>query len=184
LHSARTTGIVEAINGDTGAIRRVGRITALIGFTAVGAQLAVWLPFTPVPITMQTLFVLLAGITLGPRDGFFAMCSYIVLGVSGLPLFAGFSFGPAVLVGPTGGYLLSFPAAALLAGAVSARSGGRVSVMLGAFSGTALIIVAGALHLLLLSGRSLSMVVPLAITPFLAGDAVKAVTAVLLAGRR
>ena len=98
------------------AVNRVAKIMAFTLFTALGAQFAVWLPFTPVPVTMQTLFVVLAGIVLGPRDGFYAMLSYLALGISGAPVFAGLSFGPLVLFGPTGGYLLAFPAAAFLAG--------------------------------------------------------------------
>jgi hypothetical protein len=73
---------------------RIARILLFAGFTAVGAQLAVRLPFTPVPLTLQTLFVVMAGLTLGPRDGFYAMASYLGMGLLGAPVFAGFTFGP------------------------------------------------------------------------------------------
>jgi biotin transport system substrate-specific component len=79
--------------------------------TAVGAQIEI--PHQPVPYTFQTLFVLLAGAMLGRRNGFLSMVLYLVLGGLGAPVFAGASFGVARILGPTGGYLLGFPLAAL-----------------------------------------------------------------------
>ncbi len=79
--------------------------------TAVGAQIEI--PHQPVPYTFQTLFVLLAGAMLGKRNGFLSMVTYLALGSLGAPLFAGASFGVARILGPTGGYLLGFPLAAL-----------------------------------------------------------------------
>jgi biotin transport system substrate-specific component len=71
-----------------------------------------------VPYTLQTLFVLLAGALLGPRNGALSQLLYLGLGVSGAPVFATGSFGLATLIGPTGGYLLAFPVAAALTGYV------------------------------------------------------------------
>lgn len=82
---------------------------------ALGSVLIVPLPFSPVPITMQTLFVYLAALVLGPLWGTAAVALWIILGVFGLPVFAGGSAGPAVLAGPTGGFLIgSLGCAALL----------------------------------------------------------------------
>lgn len=163
-----------------GALGRVARIAAFAGFAAAGAQLAVRLPFTPVPITMQTLFVVLAGVTLGPRDGFYAMLSYLALGLSGAPVFAGLGFGPATLFGPTGGYLMSFPAAAALSGCMIERLGrGRVRVFCASACGMALMLVAGAVYLRLLSGASFSAIASMAILPFVAGESLKSVFAAL-----
>jgi biotin transport system substrate-specific component len=81
-------------------------------FTAVGAQLEI--PHQPVPYTLQTFFVLLAGGLLGKRNAFLSMMTYVGLGAAGLPVFAGSSFGIARLMGPSGGYLISFPIAAFL----------------------------------------------------------------------
>jgi biotin transport system substrate-specific component len=80
--------------------------------TAVGAQIEI--PHQPVPYTFQTLFVLLAGAMLGKRNGFLSMLLYLTLGSVGVPVFAGASFGLARILGPTGGYLLSFPVAAFV----------------------------------------------------------------------
>jgi biotin transport system substrate-specific component len=82
--------------------------------TAFGAQLEI--PHQPVPYTFQTLAVILAGGLLGSRNGFLSMSLYLGLGLVGMPVFAGGGFGLAKLIGPTGGYLLSFPVAAFLVG--------------------------------------------------------------------
>ena len=92
-------------------------MTALMALlTAVGAQIAIPLPFTPVPVTLQVLVVLLSGLLLGVRRGASAQLSYLVLGAVGAPVFAGFSGGLGHLLGPTGGYLFSYPFAAAAAG--------------------------------------------------------------------
>ena len=164
------------------SLRRAARIAAFVLFTAVGAQLAVRLPWTPVPVTMQTLFVVLAGVVLGPRDGFRAMTAYLCLGAVGAPVFAGFAFGPAAFVGPTGGYLVAFPAAALLSGAVARARPGRGGVFIAALAGSAAILAGGTLHLGLWAGRVSASVVALAVTPFIAGELLKGVLAAALAG--
>lgn len=85
-------------------------------FIALLAQLAVHLPFSPVPITGQTLGVLVTGALLGKTRGTLTILTYLTEGVSGLPVFAGATAGPAVLVGPTGGYLIGFIFAAYITG--------------------------------------------------------------------
>jgi len=84
--------------------------------TAIGAQLEI--PHLPVPYTFQTLAVILAGGLLGSRNGFLSMMLYLGLGLVGMPVFAGGGFGLARLLGPTGGYLLSFPVAAFVVGSL------------------------------------------------------------------
>ena len=170
---------------DAGAVTRVLRIFAFAAFTAVGAQLAVRLPFTPVPVTMQTLFVVLAGITLGPRDGFYAMVSYLAVGLAGAPVFAGFTFGPLIFAGPTGGYLIAFPAAALLAGyLVSFLGKGRLAVFSASIAGSALILLMGGLHFSLLARLPAATAAQLAVLPFAAGEAFKGCVAAVVAGKR
>jgi len=85
-------------------------------FTALGAQIEI--PHYPVPYTLQTFFVILAGGLLGRRNAFLSMLAYVGIGAAGLPVFSGGSAGLARLLGPTGGYLLSFPVAAYLVGSV------------------------------------------------------------------
>jgi biotin transport system substrate-specific component len=94
----------------------------LVLLTAVGAQIEI--PHAPVPFTAQTLVVLLSGAILGPWVGGASMLTYLALGACGLPVFSGFSFGVARLLGPTGGYLLAFPVAAVIVGLLTGRRNG------------------------------------------------------------
>lgn len=97
--------------------------TAQISYTlafamlmAISANAFVYLPFTPVPITMQVLTVLLSAIALGSRLAFLSQLQYVLAGLLGAPVFAGFKSGPSALMGPTGGYIMGFLAAAFIAG--------------------------------------------------------------------
>ena len=91
-------------------------VVIFIILTTLGAFVRIPLPFTPVPITLQTLFVLLGGAFLGARLGSFAQLSYILLGVLGIPVFCNAGFGMIYILGPTGGYLLGFIFASLFIG--------------------------------------------------------------------
>ena len=98
-------------------VRQVGLVIGFSLLTAASAQVVI--PMWPVPITGQTFAVLLTGALLGSRLGALAIIAYLIEGASGLPFFQGGHFGLAHLVGPTGGYLISFPAAAYVTGAFS-----------------------------------------------------------------
>lgn len=113
--------------------------------TFIGAQIAI--PVQPVPFTLQTMFVILAGAFLGARYGFLSQCIYILLGALGLPVFSGFSFGVVKLFGPTGGYLLSFPFAAFLVGSIIEKNNKTVYILLAFILGEFLILVGGASYL-------------------------------------
>ena len=165
-------------------VTRLVRIILFVAFTAVGAQLAVRLPFTPVPVTLQTLFVVLAGLVLGPRDGFYAMSSYLAIGALGAPVFACFGFGPAAILGPTGGYLIAFPAAALAAGSIPRFLPGRAGFFAGAALGSSLILLIGSMHLAIALRMPLGAALALGALPFAAGELLKAAAATVLSGRR
>jgi biotin transport system substrate-specific component len=165
--------------------RRVLAVAAFAVLTAVGARLSVWLPGMPVPVSMQTLAVLLSGLLLGPRLGAASQTAYLAAGAAGLPVFAG-GLGIAYLFGPTGGFLLAFPVAAAVAGfvAVAARDGGLSRVLvLGAACvlATAVVYAGGWAQLAALTGDP-GTALQLGVAPFLAGDAAKIVVAVVLAG--
>ncbi len=96
---------------------------AMSCFTGLMAQIVVYLPWTPVPVTGQTLAVLIAAMVLG-RWGALSQAIYIAIGLAGVPWFAGAGGGPAVLGGPTFGYLLGFVAAAYAVGTVLERHEG------------------------------------------------------------
>lgn len=92
---------------------------------AIAAQVAIPLPFTPVPLTLQPLAVILVGVVLGSTRGAAAAALYLLEGFSGLPVFAQGHGGPLWLLGATAGYLYSYPFAAWLAGFVSERGWGN-----------------------------------------------------------
>ena len=103
----------------------LGVILAGSALVAIAATVSVRLPFTPVPWTLQPFAVLLVGALLGSRRGAAAMVAYLAEGLAGLPVFAEGSFGPGPLLGPTGGYLVGFVAAAWVVGALAERGWDR-----------------------------------------------------------
>lgn len=103
----------------------IALVLACSGLIALSAQAAVPLPFSPVPVSGQTLAVLLIASALGRRLGSAAVLAYLAEGAMGLPVFAGGIGGPAALVGPTGGYLLGFLPAAWVCGALAERGWDR-----------------------------------------------------------
>lgn len=100
-------------------------IFAGAGLVAALSRLSLPLPFSPVPLTGQTLGVLIVGAALGSRRGFLSLMTYLSAGASGLPVFAMGGAGPGWLLGPTGGYLMSFPMAAALVGFLVEKGWGR-----------------------------------------------------------
>ena len=103
------TAIVAGVSSRSGLAAAAAGVIGFALLTALGAAVRIPLPFTPVPITLQTLFVLLAGVTLGPRLGAASMAFYLLLGTAGYHVFAGSErCGLQTIFGPTGGYLLGF----------------------------------------------------------------------------
>ncbi len=106
-----------------GAIRAAS-VALFVALTAAAAQVSIPLPFTPVPLTLQPMVVLLGGAVLGARLGMAAQILYLVAGIAGLPVFAASPVlpqGVLRLLGPTGGYLMSYPIAAFIAGWLAER---------------------------------------------------------------
>jgi len=96
-------------------VRQVGLVIGFSLLTALAAQVVI--PIGPIPVTGQTFVVLLTGALLGSRLGAMAMIAYLIEGASGLPFFQSGHFGLLYMMGPTGGYLIAFPAAAYVTGA-------------------------------------------------------------------
>ncbi len=140
--------------------------------TALGAWVSIRLPFTPVPVTLQTLFVLLSGASLGPIYGSLSQFTYVLLGVSGLPLFAGVSSGISVLLGPTGGYLLGFTIAPLLTGLICKKKT-SFALFLSLVAGEIPIFFLGVSFLMLRLGVSIVTGLNLGFFPFIPGEILK-----------
>jgi len=145
-------------------------------FIALCAQFT--LHIGPVPITGQTLGVLLTGVLLGSRRGSLSALAYLAQGIAGLPVFApGGPMGIARLLGPTGGYLLGFVAAAYVAGLLAERGWGRKAstALLAMLIGNAAIYAFGLPWLAFFVG--IENVLPLGLYPFVIGDLMKAILA-------
>ena len=130
---------------------RASQVFWILSFTfltAVAAQITI--PVKPIPFTLQTMMVLLAGALLGAKNGAYSQLIYLSLGAIGLPIFAHTPdglYGFARLFGPTGGYLLAFPAAAFLVGYLVQKNKKYYGVILSMFSGNLFIIISGTLFL-------------------------------------
>lgn len=164
--------------------RRALAVLAFAAATVLGAYVSMPLPGTVVPVTLQTLFVVLSGLLLGPWLGAAAQVTYLALGMSGAPVFAG-GAGPVALLGPTGGYLLSFPLAAFAAGALAGRARGGwladARLLAAAFLASVVVLAFGAWRMGLIVGIERGF--QLGFVPFLPGDAVKVLVAFLAARR-
>jgi biotin transport system substrate-specific component len=146
-------------------------------FVALASQVAVPLPGTPVPMTLQPLAVLLAGGLLGQRRGAASMVLFLLLGAAGLPVFTPFGApGLLRLFGPTGGYLLAFPVAAALVGGITARHPGWLGLVAGPLAGMLAIHAGGLAQLLVLTGSAQAAVAAGSL-PFVLGDSLKVLVA-------
>ncbi len=158
--------------GRTGTGRRLIAIGIGALVVAVAAQAAVPVPFSPVPMTLQPLAVLVVGGLLGPAGGLAALITYLTLGMLGLPVFAGGSSGVVHLLGPTGGYLLAFPLAAALTGALTRGAAGVLRTLLACAAAMAVIHVGGVAQLALLGGDP-TAAFRMGFIPFFTGDLLK-----------
>ena len=192
--SARTRGAV--------LLRELAFITLFAALTALGARVAIPLPFTPVPVTLQVLFPLLAGLLLGSKRGALSQAEYVAAGLAGLPIFAKGGSGLAYLFGPTGGYLLGFIAAAFVVGKLAAMTRAstqgfnapccstRGVAFLASLGGVVTIYLCGVLWLAVWLGVAghlaptacLTQAWKLGVLPFIAVDMAKALVAAAVVG--
>lgn len=158
-------------------LKRMVYASLMAALTAAGAYIAI--PIGPVPIVLQNLFVMLAGLLLGGRWGLASIGVYLLAGALGLPVFAGGTGGIGKLAGPTGGYLLGFAAAAYLTGVIAEAGRGRVLTdVLAMLAGTAVIYGFGVPWLKLVTGMSFAKAAAVGMLPFLIGDVIKIAAAI------
>lgn len=152
-------------------------ITIVMGFISIP------LPFSPVPITGQTLALMLSGTLLTPLTAFFSMITYILLGAIGIPIFAGFHGGLSVLIGPTGGYLLAMPISSLVISLIlRSKNNSLIRIILANIFGGILIVYSiGIPQLAIITGISLNKALLLGLYPYLIGDIIKVLIASYLA---
>lgn len=175
----------RVITGRVVASNRVLAIVAVMAFaglTALLAQVRIPLGFTPVPVTGQTLAVLLAGASLGARLGGASQLVYLAAGAVGFPVFTGGGSGFEYFTGATAGYLVGFVLAAALVGRLAERGQDRkVNTAITAFlAGSAVIYTCGALGLMVAADMDLTTAIAQGVAPFVFGDLLKAVAAGML----
>ena len=174
---ARTDTLIGAALSPMDTTRTVSIVIAFSLFNALAAQIAI--PIGPVPITMQTFAVTLTGALLGSRLGAAALIAYLIEGAMGLPFFAGGFGGLGVLLGPTGGYLVSFPAAAYITGAFAEHGWDRrfLTAVAAMAIGSLVILLAGWSWLVVAMRTAPIAAFNVGIAPFLIGDVIKIVLA-------
>jgi biotin transport system substrate-specific component len=153
---------------------------------AAGTFISIPLPFSPVPVVLQNLFSLLAGLVLGPGLGSAAVGLYLAAGIAGAPVFAGAAGGIPRLLGPTGGFLLGYLLSAFTGGLIAGppRRGAisRRRLILAVLAGLLVIYVPGIIRLRFALG-SWVKALGAGFIPFIPGDAAKGLIAVLITPR-
>src|SRR5215207_716868 len=171
--------------GTSLSVAMMTRVALMAAVTAVAAQITI--PLFPVPFTFQVLAVILSGLLLGVRHGALAQAIYVLVGAVGVPVFAGFKGGLGIVLGPTGGYLISYPIAAAVAGLAAgtiARDSRRRALWIGFLwgcAGLAVIYILGATWLAVVSGPSPTEAIAAGILPFVIFDLIKVALADLVA---
>jgi biotin transport system substrate-specific component len=180
-NDSTVTGKRKAIAGTT--------LTALFAaLIAAGTFISIPIPFSPVPVVLQNFFALLAGLILGPFLGGLAVGLYLLAGAIGAPVFAGAIGGFVHFLGPTGGFLLGYPLAAITAGLIAGRprAGERSPawrIILGAAAGLLAVYVPGIIRLKYVIDGTWVQAFAAGFAPFIIGDAVKAAAAVIICPR-
>jgi biotin transport system substrate-specific component len=189
-HSATLLNAVATRADDkSDMLIRVLSVVFVTGLTAAAAQISFPLPFTQVPFTFQPMVVLVGGLVLGSRLGFTSQVLYLMAGIAGLPVFAASATLPPGflrLLGPTGGYLMSYPIAAFVVGTLAERGFAKryITSVVAMLAGLLIIYTAGTLWLayfarLASGGAAVGLATALAtgVYPFVLADVVKLLAA-------
>jgi biotin transport system substrate-specific component len=165
----------------TDHVKRLVYAALFAALTAVSAWVTIPLPL--VPVTLQTFFVMLSGVVLGPYFGALSMAVYLLLGFIGLPVFAGGQSGLGTLVGPTGGYMIGFILCPIIAGIIvrARKNPGLLWYGLAMLAGDAAIFVIGVAQLSVVLHMPLDRAIVIGLLPFVPGDVLKLVVASFVA---
>jgi len=176
----------QSYSSHTPELRMMVFASLFAALTAAGAYIHIPIPFSPVPVTLQVFFVLLAGSILKSKWGSLSMIVYTLLGVAGLPVFAGGSSGIGVLLGPTGGYIVGFILAAYIIGKLSEKTenSAKSGLLVNAFNmsaGVLVIYACGVFQLMIMAKIGAGAALTLGVIPFLPGEIVKTAVAAYIA---
>jgi biotin transport system substrate-specific component len=169
----------------TRSLKSTTLVALFAALTAVLAYVVVPLPFSPVPISGQSLAVMLVGPVLGRSKALASMSVYILLGVAGLPVFSGGRAGIGTLLGPTGGYIVGFAAGAWVTGSLWTRDHKRWRLWLALVVGGVLVVATfGAVHLSVVTDIGIRQAIVMGVLPFIPGDLLKVSVAYWLLATR
>ena len=159
-------------------IARCAAVAAFIVLTIISGFVRIPVPMSPVPVTLQTFFVLLAGAALGKWQGGISQLGYVAMGAVGLPVFSTVGSGLLYLAGPTGGYMAGFVFAAFFVGFMRRFAGSSYAVIFILFvCADAVILCSGIAWLRVLTGYDLVRLMQIGVVPFVPGDLIKAAAA-------
>lgn len=147
--------------------------------TAILAQIAVPLP-GGVPLTLQTFAVSLAGILLGSKKGFISILVYVVMGAIGLPVFSGFSAGIGAIIGPSGGFILSFPIMAFIIGLFCEKTDNKFLIFIGMIIASIPNYLLGAIQFSIVTGSNMHTSFLVSVAPFIIGGILKSAVATII----
>ncbi|MDR0853031.1 MAG: biotin transporter BioY [Clostridiales Family XIII bacterium] len=150
--------------------------------TAVFSQIQIPLPFTPVPINLALLVPLIAGALLGPVKGALSMLVYVLLGIVGVPVFAGFEAGIGAVAGPTGGYIIGYITAAAIAGLFVSEKHYFPIMLSGFILAVLSCYTLGTVWFCIFMNMGVLKALALCVLPFIPGDALKIAGAVAISG--
>ncbi|MDR0878365.1 MAG: biotin transporter BioY [Treponema sp.] len=179
---------VQTVSAKRRTLTRITLVALFAALTAAGTFIAIPLPFSPVPVVLQNLFALLAGLILGPFLGAASVGLFLVAGAVGAPVFSGASGGFTRFLSPTGGFLFGYLLAAFVAGLIagSPRIDKKTPVwriILAVLAGLLIVYVPGVIRLKYALDAGWLKALTAGFFPFIIGDAVKGVAAVLIAPR-
>ena len=169
----------KEIIGNKTAMSVIGVSTFAL-LTWIGAYVYIPLDFTPVPITLQTLFVFLSGAILGKRLGAISQAAYLGMGVLGMPIFTAGGFGALYVLGPTGGYILGFIVSSWLIGYMIRKNDTIGSIITAFVSGATVIFALGAGWLVFGLGLNIKQAFFLGVLPFIPGCIIKIAIAAII----
>lgn len=163
-------------------IKKQTSVSLCIALMSIFSQIIIPLPFSVIPITLQTFAVILIGIILEERLASIVMSLYILLGCMGIPVFSGFSGGLHRIVGPTGGFIIGFIIMTFIIGRAS-RSSNKVILWIGVYLGLIIDYIMGAFQLSLVTHINFREAIVLGVYPFVAKDFILAAVAIRLASQ-
>lgn len=160
--------------------RTMVMISLMAAVTCILGPLSLAIPISPVPITLTNLAVYFSIYVLGGKRGTISLLIYLLIGLVGVPVFSGFTGGPAKLLGPTGGYLIGFIFMAMICGLFIDRTENRILQLIGMCLGTAVCYLFGTAWLAKVAGMSFGAALSAGVIPFIPGDLAKIVLALII----